>query len=360
MASSKEDCENDGREVSQPKNSEANEKNFCSHCGSDVDGKLSFHLHTVHWQLKTIRGPIFVCALCSFRSWDMNERDEHFRSEHSDHQMKPVYWSYKMNRMFHCWLCEYSTPKRKTFNLHCMQKHYDVWFTMTDANGTQARKKKNKKLTPPQMKCVSCPLRISGAEYFEHNRDAHLARLTRLSMIFLCPECPYRSYDYKSRDKHIRNNHPEVDVSKPLVYNGDDNTYHCDCCVASYSNLSSLMEHFYLVHNEKNAAQLEQENLSDGEELSDDEVEKKGEVNKKKSESSIQEVNDEAKTLKRKNEKKCVEPSESKKPKMDAGDEEKVSVQVADGNQNSKSQDLSLNGDHCQQSGKENGSQASA
>ncbi|KAI6198480.1 hypothetical protein M3Y96_00523600 [Aphelenchoides besseyi] len=341
MASIREDCADDGQEFAQPKNSAANEKSFCSHCGSDVDGKLSLHLHTVHWQFKTIRGPIFVCALCSFRSWDMNERDKHFRSEHPEHQMKPVYWSYRMSRMFHCWLCEYSTPKRKTFNSHCMQNHFDAWFTLMDANGSQKQKKK--KLKVPQVHCALCQICISGAEYFEHNRDAHLARLSRLSMIFLCPECPYRSYDHKSRDKHIRNNHPEVNLKEGLVYNGVDNTYHCDHCVTSYSDLSSLLEHFYLIHNEEEAARLEVENLSDGEEFSDDEVEKKKRVKELKIEYLIQEFNDEAKTLKRKNEMESVEPMELKKSKIDDGDvKEMLSVQTTDGNQNSKSRDSSV------------------
>ncbi|KAI6212456.1 hypothetical protein M3Y94_00026200 [Aphelenchoides besseyi] len=348
MTLTQEDRENDGREVSQPKNSAANEKSFCSHCGSDVNGKLHYHLLKVHWQLKTICGPIFVCALCSFRSWDMNERDKHFRSEHPEHRMKPVYWFYRISRMLHCWLCEYSTSKLKTFNFHCMRNHYDVWFTLMDANGFQVRKKKNKSRKPTQVNCVSCPLRISGAEYFEHNRDFHLARLTVLSMIFLCPECSYRSYNHKSRDNHICSNHPEVDLTKPLVYNGDDKTYHCDRCVASYSDLSSLMEHFYLVHNENDSVQLKVEELSDREELSDDEVELKVGVKELKSENPIQEVNNEVKTLKRKNEKKSVEPSELKKPKMEVGDEEEGCAQVS-----------SINDDHKQQSGQENGFQAS-
>ncbi|KAI6212423.1 hypothetical protein M3Y94_00022000 [Aphelenchoides besseyi] len=157
----------------------------------------------------------------------------------------------------------------------------------------------------------------------EHNQKVHLARFSLQGLLYLCPECPYRSYESTIRNQHIKDKHANVWMNMPLVYKGEDDEFHCDSCASVYSTQEDLKTHFDFSHRRNDVAKPEQSN--DQETTSDSDEEDKPEIPVRKVKTESKETL-QVEKKKRTKENDVEEPTRLKKPKLEVVEIEELSV----------------------------------
>ncbi|KAI6186042.1 hypothetical protein M3Y98_00090000 [Aphelenchoides besseyi] len=308
--------------------------NFCRYCDCTVDEDVTRHTQTVHWKFLSLGAGVFCCSLCSYRSRNLTARDQHFRTKHAGNPMVSVDWPKEIRAQFYCWLCRETRRSPRTLYEHCIEAHpnSDDWSNSLKEYQTKTKRlfaltknqlKKNKLKNLAQKKHVTCISAVSAGRTIEHDQTVHLARRSFKGLLYLCPECPYRSYNPKIRNQHIQDNHRQINLNEPLVYKEADNVYHCDSCVSVHSTRKDLLIHFSSAHRQNGVVESEQSNVQETTSESDEEDETIP-VRKVKTEP---EETLKVEKKKRKIENQFEEPIRFKKPKLELiGPEEELSV----------------------------------
>ncbi|KAI6217718.1 hypothetical protein M3Y95_01203900 [Aphelenchoides besseyi] len=256
----------------------------CTICGEKVPF-LKYHIQTIHWRVEGMKGGLFLCSLCDFRHHSWIARDEHMATAHSGATLPVMPWQKKRRNKFYCHLCNHVSKKIQFLHAHLMRRHPNVenW---DDAMAAFAQRHSQKLTTPKiegvaKKKCGYCGKEFVKSKLYGHIRKVHLARLGITSMVWLCPApsgCDFRTLSSTERDKHVRAEHPEVDLTKPLRFAGLDKNCHCHLCPCTYPIRKLLVEHFKSIHGSEAAKRRAQEVVANGMESSDssseDEIQK--------------------------------------------------------------------------------------